>query len=52
MNKAQVIERMALIADDEAAKIAQPGKEPLDLPAAAIASELTAILGLGGARPR
>ena len=47
VDEAQVVERMALLADDEAAKIAQPSKESLDLPAGARASERTAILSLG-----
>ncbi len=47
MDEAQVIERIALIADDQTAEVAQPGEEPLDFPPTAIAPERTAILGLG-----
>ena len=32
MDEPQVVERMALIADDETAEVAEPGEEPLDLP--------------------
>jgi hypothetical protein len=46
MDETQVIERLALIADDQAAEVAEPGEEPFDFPATAIASEWTAILGL------
>ena len=47
----QVVERMALIADDQTAEVAEPGEEPLDLPAAAIAPERAAILRLGAHPP-
>ena len=47
MDEAQVIERMALIADDQTAEVAQPGEEPLNLPTALVPSQWTAILGLG-----
>jgi hypothetical protein len=46
MDEAEVIERMALIAHDQAPEVAQPGEETLDLPTSAIASERTAILRL------
>ena len=45
MNEAQIIERIALLADDQAAEGAQPGEAPLDLPTAALASQGTAVLG-------
>ena len=47
MDEAEVVERMALVADDQAAEVAQPGEEPLDLPAAPVAAQRAAILGLG-----
>ena len=47
MDKAQIIERMAFIADDEPPEVAQPGKETLNLPATAVAAQGAAILGLG-----
>lgn len=47
MNEAQVVEGMALIADDQAPKVSQPGEEALDLPAAAVAAQRPPILGLG-----
>jgi hypothetical protein len=46
MDEPQEIERRALVADHESSEVAQPSKEPFDLPATAIASEWTAILGL------
>ena len=52
MDKAQIIERMALVADDQPSEVAQPGKEALNLPAAAIASERTTGQRRGfGGRP-
>lgn len=47
MDEAEVIERVALIAHDEPAEVAQPGEDPLNFPAAPIASERATILGLG-----
>src|SRR5579864_6099968 len=44
MNKAQEIEGVAFIADHQSAKIAQPGEEAFDLPAASIAPQWAAIL--------
>src|SRR5690349_19584315 len=51
MNEAQIIEGIALIADHETAKIAQPGEEPFDLPAAAITAERATILRFGAHTP-
>lgn len=45
--QAEVIERVAFIAHHQSAEIAQPGEQALDLPAAAIAAQRAAILGLG-----
>jgi len=50
VDEAEVIERVALLADDEAtevAQVAQPGEEPLDLPAPPVAAQRAAVLGLG-----
>lgn len=38
MDKAEVIERVPLIAHDQAAEVAEPGEEPLHLPAALVAA--------------
>jgi hypothetical protein len=46
-DEAEVVERMALVADHEAAKVAQPGEEPFHLPVALVAAQLSAILGFG-----
>jgi hypothetical protein len=46
MNEAEVVERMALIADDQPAEVAEPSDEPLNLPPASIPPEWTPILGL------
>jgi hypothetical protein len=46
-DKAEIVERMALVANDEAPEVAQPGTEPLDAPAAPKAPQWTAVLGLG-----
>jgi hypothetical protein len=47
LNKAEVIEGLALVAHDEAAEIAQPSEEPLDLPTTFVATERSAVLRLG-----
>ena len=47
MDKAQVLERVAFKADDQAAEVTQPGEEPFDLPAAPRVAEWTTIVGLG-----
>lgn len=47
MDEAQVIERLALVADDHPPKIAEPGEQALNLPTALVAAPPTAILGLG-----
>jgi hypothetical protein len=46
VDETEVVERVALRADDESAEVAQPSKEPLDLPAAPEAAQLAAILRL------
>ena len=46
MDEAQIVERMALVADDEATEVAEPGEEAFDFPPAPIAPKRTAILGL------
>lgn len=38
---------MALVANDEAAKVAKVGKKAFNLPTPLVAPELSAILGLG-----
>ncbi len=47
VDKAEVFESMAPVPDDQAAKVPQPGEEPLHLPAPQVAPQRTAILGLG-----
>lgn len=42
---------MPFVAGDDAAEVVQPGKEPFDLPAAAIASQRSPILGARTAAP-
>ena len=39
MNKAQIIERMALIAHHQAAEVAEPSEQPFDLPAAFVTAQ-------------
>ena len=51
MDKAQVVERMALIAHHQTPEITQPSEEALDLPAPSIAPQGTPILGLGSGTP-
>ena len=46
MNEAEVVERMALIADDQPPEVAQPGEEALHLPPPLVAPQGTAVLGL------
>ncbi len=47
MDEAEVVERMALVAHHQSPEVAEPREAPLHLPAALVASERTAILGLG-----
>ena len=47
MNETQVIERVALVADDQTPEIAQPGEEPLNFPPPSVPAERAAILRLG-----
>src|SRR5690348_8668509 len=47
MDKAQIIERMALVAHDQAAEVPEPSEQPFDLPAASVAAQRAAILGPG-----
>jgi hypothetical protein len=47
MNEPQVIEGVALIADDETPEIAQPGEEPLHFPPPPVAAQWAAILRPG-----
>jgi hypothetical protein len=47
VDEAEVVERVALIPDDQAAEVAQPSEESFDLPAAAIAAERSAVLRPG-----
>lgn len=46
MDTAQRVQRSALRAHDQPAQVAEPSEEPLDLPAASIPPERTAILRL------
>jgi hypothetical protein len=39
MDEAEFVERMTLIARDEAVEVPSPGKEPLDLPAPPVAPQ-------------
>ena len=47
MNKTQVIQGIALVADHQTPEIAQPGEESLNFPPAPIAPKRATILGLG-----
>ena len=47
MDETQVVERLALVTDDEAAEVPEPSEKPFDLPAVSIAPERTSILRLG-----
>jgi hypothetical protein len=47
LDEAEVVERVALVAHDQAPEVAQPGEEALDLPATSEAAQRTAILRLG-----
>jgi hypothetical protein len=47
VNKAKVVTELVLVAHQDTAVVLQPGKEPLDLPATLVTTELTPILGLG-----
>jgi len=47
MDEAEVVERVALVADHQPAEVAEPSEEPLNLPAPPIAPQGPAILGLG-----
>ena len=47
MDEPQVVECMALIADDKTAEVAEPGEEALNLPAVSIPTEWAPILRLG-----
>jgi hypothetical protein len=46
VDEAEVIERVAFIAHDEASEVAQPSEEALDLPAPLVAAQRAPILGL------
>jgi hypothetical protein len=47
MDEAQVVQRVAFIADDEPTEVPQPGEQALDLPPTLVATQRSAILGLG-----
>jgi hypothetical protein len=47
MDKAQIVEGMALVAYHQTAIVAEPREESFDLPAALVAAQRTAVLGLG-----
>ena len=47
MDKAEVIERISLVAHHQPTEVAQPGEEPLDLPAAPVTPQGPPILRLG-----
>ncbi len=47
MNEAEVVERMTLVADHQAAEVPQPSEQALDLPAAAVSTQPPAVLRLG-----
>ena len=47
MDKAEKVERVALVADDEPAEVAEPGEEAFNLPAALPAPQRAPTLGFG-----
>ncbi len=47
MDEAEVVERVALVADDEPTEVAQPSEEPFDLPSALVPTQGATVLGLG-----
>jgi hypothetical protein len=47
MNKAKLIESVALIAHDQTPEIAQPSEQTLNFPPPSVPAERTAILGFG-----
>jgi hypothetical protein len=47
LNEAEVVQRVAFIADDETAEVPQPGEQSLDLPPTFVATQQPTILGLG-----
>ena len=46
MDEAEEVVGVAFVTDEQAAGVAEPGKEPLDLPAASVPAELAAVLRL------
>ena len=52
MDEAEVIERVALVADDEASEIAQPREEPFNLPSPLVATQGAPSWVLGRLRLR
>lgn len=51
-DKAEIVERMALVPNDEATEVAQPGEEPFNLPTALEATEWSASWVFGFFRLR
>ena len=47
VDETEVVERMTLIAHDQPAEVAQPCEEMFDFPAAFVAAQRPAVLGLG-----
>ena len=47
MDETEIVAQVAVMPDQDAAIVLQPGKEPLDLPTAFVATQLAPILGLG-----
>ena len=45
MNQGEEVVGVPFVSDKQAAEVAEPGKEPFDLPAATVAAQLAAILG-------
>jgi hypothetical protein len=47
MDEAEIVEGVALIADNEPPEVAEPREEPFDFPAALVPTQGATILGLG-----
>jgi hypothetical protein len=47
LDEAEIVQRMAFIAHDEASEVPEPSEEAFDLPPPLVATQWAAILGLG-----
>ena len=51
MKEAEVVAEVIFVAGDQTPGIMEPGKEPLDLPAALVAAQFPGVLGVVGPKP-